>query len=181
MLGTTLAGLAGVAGAPIFNSLTTGTYLFVLLAATAAAVLGGFRSVPLAALGGLIIGAVQSLVAGYANFAQSIPGFSDAVPFALLFVGLVFWGRERAPGRPSGRGRPAPGLSGLRAPVAPGRALDLLVRGDLRLHPLRGGRVLARVWPPRASLSPSSSSFSPSSPAALVDLAQAAFWPPAPG
>ena len=101
MLGTTLAGLAGVAGAPIFNSLTTGTYLFVLLAATAAAVLGGFRSVPLAALGGLIIGAVQSLVAGYANFAQSIPGFSDAVPFALLFVGLVFWGRER--GRRAGQ------------------------------------------------------------------------------
>ena len=95
VLGTTLAGLAGVAGAPIFNSLTTGTYLFVLLAAAAAAVLGGFRSVPLAALGGLIIGAVQSLVAGYANFAQSIPGFSDAVPFALLFVGLAFWGRER--------------------------------------------------------------------------------------
>jgi len=95
VLGTTLAGLAGVAGAPIFNSLTTGTYLFVLLAATAAAVLGGFRSVPLAALGGLIIGAVQSLVAGYANFAQSIPGFSDAVPFVLLFIGLAFWGRER--------------------------------------------------------------------------------------
>jgi ABC-type branched-subunit amino acid transport system ATPase component/ABC-type branched-subunit amino acid transport system permease subunit len=101
VLGTTLAGLAGVAGAPIFNSLTTGTYLFVLLAAAAAAVLGGFRSVPLAAVGGLLIGAVQSLVAGYANFAQSIPGFSDAVPFALLFVGLAFWGRER--GRRAGQ------------------------------------------------------------------------------
>jgi ABC-type branched-subunit amino acid transport system ATPase component/ABC-type branched-subunit amino acid transport system permease subunit len=95
VLGTTLAGLAGVAGAPIFNQLTTSTYLFVLLAAAAAAVLGGFRSVPLAALGGLVIGAVQSLVAGYANFAQSIPGFSDSVPFVLLFVGLAFWGRER--------------------------------------------------------------------------------------
>ena len=101
VLGTTLAGLAGVAGAPIFNSLTTSTYLFVLLAAAAAAVLGGFRSVPLAALGGLVIGAVQSLVAGYANFAQSIPGFSDAVPFVLLFVGLAFWGRER--GRRTGQ------------------------------------------------------------------------------
>jgi ABC-type branched-subunit amino acid transport system ATPase component/branched-subunit amino acid ABC-type transport system permease component len=95
ILGTTLAGLAGVAGAPIFNSLTTGTYLFVLLAAAAAAVLGGFRSVPLAAVGGLVIGAVQSLVAGYAGFAESIPGFSDAVPFVLLFVGLAYWGRER--------------------------------------------------------------------------------------
>jgi ABC-type branched-subunit amino acid transport system ATPase component/branched-subunit amino acid ABC-type transport system permease component len=117
VLGTTLAGLAGVAGAPIFNSLTTGTYLFVLLAAAAAAVLGGFRSVPLAALGGLIIGAVQSLVAGYANFAQSIPGFSDAVPFALLFVGLAYWGRER--GRRAGTAAedvPPPDYLALRPP-----------------------------------------------------------------
>ena len=73
VFGTVMAALAGVAGAPIFNSLTPTTYLYVLLAAAAAAVLGGFRSVPLAALGGLFIGAFQSLVAGYATFAQSIP------------------------------------------------------------------------------------------------------------
>jgi ABC-type branched-subunit amino acid transport system ATPase component/branched-subunit amino acid ABC-type transport system permease component len=117
ILGTTLAGLAGVAGAPIFNSLTTGTYLFVLLAAAAAAVLGGFRSVPLAALGGLVIGAVQSLVAGYANFAESIPGFSDAVPFVLLFIGLAYWGRER--GRRAGTAAedvPPPDYLALRPP-----------------------------------------------------------------
>src|ERR1700722_6174846 len=95
VLGTVMAALAGVAAAPIFNSLTPNTYLYVLLASAAAAVLGGFRSVPLAALGGLLIGAVQSLVAGYATFAPSIPGFSDAVPFVFLFVGLGFWGAER--------------------------------------------------------------------------------------
>jgi ABC-type branched-subunit amino acid transport system ATPase component/branched-subunit amino acid ABC-type transport system permease component len=96
VLGTVMAGLAGVAGAPIFNSLTSSTYLYVLLVATAAAVLGGMRSVPLAALGGLFIGAIQSLVAGYASFASSIAGFSDAVPFVLLLVGLAVWGRERS-------------------------------------------------------------------------------------
>lgn len=95
VLGTVMAALAGVAAAPIFNSLTASTYLYVLLAAVAAAVLGGFRSVPLAALGGLFIGVAQSLVAGYATFAPSITGFSDAVPFVLLFVGLGFWGAER--------------------------------------------------------------------------------------
>src|SRR5580704_371022 len=95
VLGTVMAALAGVAAAPIFNSLTPNTYLYVLLAAAAAAVLGWFRSVPLAALGGLLIGAAQSLVAGYATFAPSITGFSDAVPFVLLFVGLGFWGAER--------------------------------------------------------------------------------------
>ncbi len=123
VLGTVMAGLAGVAGAPIFNSLTPTTYLYVLLVATAAAVLGGLRSVPLAALGGLIIGAVQSLVAGYANFAQSIPGFSDAVPFLLLLVGLAVWGRER--GRRAGvvaEDVPPPDYLALRPPwrrVAP--------------------------------------------------------------
>lgn len=95
LLGTTMAGLAGVAGAPIFNSLTPSAYLYVLLAAAAAAVLGGLRSVPLAVVGGLFIGAVQGLVAGYASFAASITGFSDAAPFLLLLLGLAFWGRER--------------------------------------------------------------------------------------
>ena len=101
VLGTVMAAVAGVAGAPIFNSLSSSTYLYILLVATAAAVIGGLRSVPLAALGGLLIGAVQSLVAGYANFASSIPGFSDAVPFVLLLVGLAIWGRER--GRRTGQ------------------------------------------------------------------------------
>jgi branched-subunit amino acid ABC-type transport system permease component/ABC-type branched-subunit amino acid transport system ATPase component len=115
VLGTVMAALAGVAGAPIFNSLTPSTYLYVLLAAAAAAVLGGFRSVPLAALGGLFIGAVQSLVAGYATFAPSIPGFSDAVPFVLLFVGLAFWGvRRRRPTSQAGDDIPPPDYLSLR-------------------------------------------------------------------
>jgi ABC-type branched-subunit amino acid transport system ATPase component/ABC-type branched-subunit amino acid transport system permease subunit len=101
VLGTVMAGLAGVAGAPIFNSLSSSTYLYVLLVATAAAMLGGLRSVPLAALGGLLIGAIQSLVAGYATFASSIAGFSDSVPFVLLLVGLAVWGRDR--GRRAGQ------------------------------------------------------------------------------
>jgi ABC-type branched-subunit amino acid transport system ATPase component/branched-subunit amino acid ABC-type transport system permease component len=101
VLGTVMAGLAGVAGAPIFNSLSSSTYLYILLVATAAAMLGGLRSVPLAALGGLLIGAVQSLVAGYATFASSIAGFSDSVPFVLLLIGLAVWGRER--GRRAGQ------------------------------------------------------------------------------
>ncbi len=101
VLGTVMAGIAGVAGAPIFNSLTSSTYLYVLLVAVAAVALGGLESVPLAALGGLIVGAIQSLVAGYATFAQSISGFSDAVPFVLLLIGLAIWGRER--GRRTGQ------------------------------------------------------------------------------
>jgi ABC-type branched-subunit amino acid transport system ATPase component/branched-subunit amino acid ABC-type transport system permease component len=117
VLGTVMAGLAGVAGAPIFNALTSSTYLYILLVATAAAMLGGLRSVPLAALGGLLIGAIQSLVAGYATFASSIAGFSDSVPFLLLLLGLAVWGRER--GRRAGQVAedvPPPDYLGLRPP-----------------------------------------------------------------
>jgi ABC-type branched-subunit amino acid transport system ATPase component/branched-subunit amino acid ABC-type transport system permease component len=97
-VGTTMAAVAGVAAAPIFGSLNPSTYLLIMLAAVAGAVVGGFRSVPLAALGGFLLGAVQSLVAGYATFAQSIPGFSNAVPFAVLLIGLAVFGRNRARG-----------------------------------------------------------------------------------
>jgi ABC-type branched-subunit amino acid transport system ATPase component/branched-subunit amino acid ABC-type transport system permease component len=95
MVGTLMAALAGVVGAPIFASLSSSTYLSVMLIAVAGGVLGGFRSVPLAAVGGLLLGALQSLVAGYATFAQNIAGFSDAVPFAALLIGLAVFGRSR--------------------------------------------------------------------------------------
>jgi ABC-type branched-subunit amino acid transport system ATPase component/branched-subunit amino acid ABC-type transport system permease component len=100
MIGTLMAALAGVVGAPIFASLSSSTYLSIMLIAVAGGVLGGFRSVPLAAVGGLFLGALTSLVAGYATFASNIAGFSDAVPFAALLIGLAVFGRNR--GRAAG-------------------------------------------------------------------------------
>jgi ABC-type branched-subunit amino acid transport system ATPase component/branched-subunit amino acid ABC-type transport system permease component len=96
MLGTTMAAIVGVVGAPIFNSLSPNTYTLVMFVATAGVVLGGLRSIPLAVTGGLLIGALQNLVAGYAGFAKNIPGFGDAVPFVLLLIGLGIWGQGRA-------------------------------------------------------------------------------------
>jgi branched-subunit amino acid ABC-type transport system permease component/ABC-type branched-subunit amino acid transport system ATPase component len=99
-LGFGLAGLAGVVGAPFF-SLTPSTYTTVLFVAATAAVLGGLRSLPLAFAGGIVLGLAQSLIAGYATFASSITGFSTAVPFAFLFLGLLVLNRER--GRVAGQ------------------------------------------------------------------------------
>jgi ABC-type branched-subunit amino acid transport system ATPase component/branched-subunit amino acid ABC-type transport system permease component len=96
MIGTALAALAGVIGAPIFNSLDPGTYTFVMLAAVAAAALGGLRSIPLALAGGLLLGIIQDLVTGYASFAREISGFDGAVPFIVLLVALALFGRDRA-------------------------------------------------------------------------------------
>jgi branched-subunit amino acid ABC-type transport system permease component/ABC-type branched-subunit amino acid transport system ATPase component len=98
IIGTALAGLAGVAGAPVLNSLEPNQYNLVMFIAAAAAVLGGLRSVPLSFAGGLLIGVLQNLVARYATFdlAKKIPHFNDSVPFILLLVGLVFIARDRS-------------------------------------------------------------------------------------
>jgi ABC-type branched-subunit amino acid transport system ATPase component/branched-subunit amino acid ABC-type transport system permease component len=93
--GTTLAAVAGIVGAPIINSLDPATYMTVVFVATAAVVVGGFRSIPLAFAAGLALGVAQNLVAGYATFAQNIQGFNTSVPFIALLAAVVLLGRSR--------------------------------------------------------------------------------------
>ncbi len=95
-LGMVLAGAAGVVGAPIFNSLDPATYTLVMFVAIAAVVLGGLRSIPLAYVGGMVVGILQNMVSGYVSLTNEIKGFNSAVPFVLLLVGLAIWGRDRA-------------------------------------------------------------------------------------
>jgi ABC-type branched-subunit amino acid transport system ATPase component/branched-subunit amino acid ABC-type transport system permease component len=95
VIGTMLAALAGVVGAPILGVISTGTWIGATFAAAAAAMIGGLRSIPLAFAGGLLLGVLQNLVAGYASFAANIPGFSSSVPTLLLLITLVVLGAER--------------------------------------------------------------------------------------
>jgi branched-subunit amino acid ABC-type transport system permease component/ABC-type branched-subunit amino acid transport system ATPase component len=96
VIGTMLAGLAGVVGAPVIANLQESTFNLVMFIAAAAVVLGGLRSIPLAFAGGLFIGVAENLVRRYATFAEDIRGFNNAVPFLLLLVGLVVLGRDRS-------------------------------------------------------------------------------------
>jgi len=96
IIGTMLAALAGVVGAPIIGSLLPAGFITVMFVATAAAVLGGLRSIPLAFLGGLLLGIAENLVVGYVSIAKSISGFNSAVPFVLLLLGLIVMARERS-------------------------------------------------------------------------------------
>jgi ABC-type branched-subunit amino acid transport system ATPase component/branched-subunit amino acid ABC-type transport system permease component len=96
MIGMVLAALAGVVGAPIFGSLSLPPFITIQFIATAAAVLGLLRSIPLAFVGGLLLGVCQTLVAGYADFAEDVRGFNASVPFVLLLAGLVVLGRDRS-------------------------------------------------------------------------------------
>jgi ABC-type branched-subunit amino acid transport system ATPase component/ABC-type branched-subunit amino acid transport system permease subunit len=58
-------------------------------------VAGRLRSIPVAFAGGMLLGVIQNLVAGYATFAQKIPGFSASVPPMLLVVFLIFIGKDK--------------------------------------------------------------------------------------
>ncbi|MET9610605.1 ATP-binding cassette domain-containing protein [Streptomyces sp. NPDC006512] len=88
MIASALAGLAGVLATPLLGLSAHDFTLFLFVSATAA-VIGRFASVPLAFAGGLGLGVLQNLVAGYASFAEGITGFRTAVPFLILFGGLL--------------------------------------------------------------------------------------------
>ncbi|MFD0141188.1 MULTISPECIES: ABC transporter permease subunit [unclassified Streptomyces] len=112
MLSSGLAGLAGVLATPLLGLSAHDYTLFLFVSATAA-VLGRFASVPLAFAGGLGLGVLQNLVAGYSSFAEDITGFRTAVPFLILFAGLVVLAqRRRAAGTAAADPPPVDPLAG---------------------------------------------------------------------
>ncbi|OAA27813.1 ABC-type branched-chain amino acid transport system, ATPase component [Frankia sp. EI5c] len=92
-----LAGLVGVLIAPM-NGLATFTYDTLLFISIPAVVLARFASIPLAMVGGLLLGVAQNLVSGYVDL--DITGFPTAVPFIILFGLLFYFGAAR--GRAAG-------------------------------------------------------------------------------
>jgi branched-subunit amino acid ABC-type transport system permease component len=90
MLSTGLAGLAGVLFASQLTIVYAQNYSIVLVAAIAAAALGGLRNMPLAVLGGLGLGAVQGVVEGYLpNDTIWYQALVPSLPFFILLVLLV--------------------------------------------------------------------------------------------
>ncbi len=96
-----LAGLGGVLIAPLFQ-LQDIVFTLVVLGSLAAVVLGDLRSIPIAFIGGLLLGVVQNLVAGYSDdilpkFLSNLSGLKSSVPFLLVIVLLLFiGGRNRS-------------------------------------------------------------------------------------
>ncbi|WP_415953579.1 ABC transporter permease subunit [Streptomyces sp. KLOTTS4A1] len=112
MLSSGLAGLAGVLAVPLLGLSSHDFTLFLFVSATAA-VLGRFLSIPLAFAGGLGLGVLQNLVAGYASFADDITGFRTAVPFLILFAGLlILTRRQRTAGTAAADAPPIDYLAG---------------------------------------------------------------------
>jgi ABC-type branched-subunit amino acid transport system ATPase component/branched-subunit amino acid ABC-type transport system permease component len=94
-----LAGLGGILIAPLFT-LQDFVFSLVVFGCLTAVVLGGIRSIPIAFLGGLLLGVIQNLVAGYSDdilpkFLADLSGLKSAVPFFLVLILLPIFARER--------------------------------------------------------------------------------------
>jgi ABC-type branched-subunit amino acid transport system ATPase component/ABC-type branched-subunit amino acid transport system permease subunit len=87
-LGCGLAGLAAILIVPIVT-LQPAVLTNLVLAATAAALVAGFRSFPIALIAGLVIGIGQTEVTRYVEQ----PGVGTAVPFILIVIWLAIRGQ----------------------------------------------------------------------------------------
>ena len=91
-IASVLGGVAGILNAMYFGAIYPAMGFIALIKAFTAAILGGMGSVPGAVLGGFVLGLAESLGAAY------LPsGFSDALPFGLLFIVLLLVARRPDP------------------------------------------------------------------------------------
>src|SRR4029079_17515182 len=97
MLSSLFAGLAGVLLAPLYASLAPQNFTTLLVAAIAAAAFARLTSIPLALLGGILLGIAQALLAGYLPPASLLAqNLRPSLAFAVLVLLLLFW-RARPP------------------------------------------------------------------------------------
>jgi branched-subunit amino acid ABC-type transport system permease component len=116
MLSSTMAGLAGVLLAPFSSILNPDDFTTLLVAAIAAAAFARLTSIPMAVLGGLLLGVARSLASGYLPPASLLAqGIKPALPFAALFLLLLFWpglrNRKEVTDPLSGADPPPPSLA----------------------------------------------------------------------
>jgi branched-chain amino acid transport system permease protein len=89
-LGSAMAAAAGILYALLYQSIEPFMGVLPGIKAFCAAVLGGIGNIPGAALGGVIIGVVETLVVGYSSAVGIPPGYRDAVAFVILILILLF-------------------------------------------------------------------------------------------
>lgn len=99
MLGSFLAGLAGILIAPSLGNLDQGTLTLLVINAYAAALVGRLRSLPLTFVGAIILGLVGSYLDLIGSHLTTVPTwFRDiqgSLPVILLFVVLLVLPQER--------------------------------------------------------------------------------------
>ncbi len=102
ILSSFFAGLAGVLLAPLYAQLSASNFTDLLVAAIAAAAIGGFSSLSLTLAGGIGLGLAQEILSGYLPSGTILSsGLRPALPFIVLAVLLVVVPRFRLGGEVS--------------------------------------------------------------------------------
>jgi branched-chain amino acid transport system permease protein len=89
-LGSALAAAGGIFYALLYQAIDPFMGVLPGVKAFVAAVLGGIGNIPGAALGGILIGVVETLVVGYSDKIGIPTGYRDAVAFVILILILLF-------------------------------------------------------------------------------------------
>ena len=89
-LGSALAAAAGIFSSILYPQVQPFMGVTVGMKAFVAAVLGGIGNIPGAALGGLLIGVVETMVVAYSSQIGISSGYRDAVAFVILILILLF-------------------------------------------------------------------------------------------
>lgn len=98
-LGSSMAALAGIFLAEELSTLDPSTLTLFIIDAFAAAIIARLRSLPMAYVGGLIIGLSLSFQENFLNWTGRWTSAPQAIPAALLFIAVLFIKDTRIKGR----------------------------------------------------------------------------------
>ncbi len=98
-LGSSMAALAGIFLSEELSTLDPGTLTLFIVDAFAAAIIARLRSLPMAYVGGLIIGLTISFQENFLSWTGRWTSAPQAIPAALLFIAVLFVKDARIKGR----------------------------------------------------------------------------------
>ncbi len=102
-LGSSMAALAGIFLAEELSALDPSTLTLFIVDAFAAAIIARLRSLPMAYVGGLVIGLALSFQENFLSWTGRWASAPQAIPAALLFIAVLFIRDARIKGRPKPR------------------------------------------------------------------------------
>lgn len=107
MIGSSFAAGSGILFAAVQNQLDVNVLTLLVVQAFGAATIARFQSVPLAFTGGIVVGVAQKVLSKAIGSHEQLQGLDLAVPFLVLFIGLLVIPRHKLVeiGRPA-RARP---------------------------------------------------------------------------
>jgi branched-subunit amino acid ABC-type transport system permease component len=92
MLSSFFAGLAGVLLSPLFPQVSSQNFFVLIVAAIAAAAFASLSSLPMAFLGGILLGVLNQILATKLPTGSVLAqGLRPSLPFVALFLLLVLW------------------------------------------------------------------------------------------